>query len=1221
MSRVQAEIYNIRNNKKFINQNIEKEQISNRALLTSKDRGAGIDKEKDKQTNNEDKKGKTPDNKKETNFYNFFINNNEKNKETYSFKNNKIDTTKYNIFTFLPKGLLYQFMRLANVYFLFTAILQCIPIISPLASTTALVPIAFVLTVSLIREAYEDCKRANLDKIQNSVKCKVYRDHSWVDIESGNLEMGEIVIVDQDEIFPADLVLFDSPLPEGICFIETGSLDGEKTLKQKNPSPMTIGKFNNNENFAEKIDVQGECICDQPNPELYFLNGRITMEISGESLKFPIDQKQLLLKGAKLKNTKWIIGLVIYTGHNCKIMKNSKEPRVKYSTVETIMNKRLIFIFCTQCFLCIVSAICRGIYYNKNLKNNEIMSYMLYTYTVESTISFFTYLLLLNTMIPISLIVTLEIVKIGQGLFMSADVEGYSFIRDKYIRPNAFSLNEELGMVDYIFTDKTGTLTCNKMMFKYCVMGDICFQMLRDNEKNVNSAEEEKIRKDNDIVCFKQNDMLNPSKFKKQYNGFKIFSDDQTISLSLEKLSNIILEFWTALALCHECSIQEDEDGREDYIGMSPDSIELVRAARLQGYQLTKSRTSKFRRIKTGVYKEEKISKAKTRDESKLNNNKNFESLKDEERKNDKNNNQNDKKNKKLAQNEKDFELLNTIAFTSDRKRESVIVKDNNTIKLYIKGADSIIEQRLSKNTNQDILKKCKECVNYFSSQGFRTLLIGMKILSQNEYNKFANELNEANMSLEDKDKKVEEIYNKIEQNIFLIGSTIVEDKLQDKVPETIKDLRHANIKIWMLTGDKMNTAFNIALSCNLISSNMKIFKLCGIEMKMNDKMEIQNKEECEQVVLDFAKEYKKYEGNFDSMDKEFKSFGILIDEKALRTINDDEEIQQIFLDIAKNASSVICCRVSPIQKSQVVKMMKNYDKNGVTLAIGDGGNDVSMIMEAHIGIGIYGEEGMRAVQSSDYAIGEFKILHRLLLFHGRIFYVRNSQCVLYFFYKNFVFTLVQFVYGFYTNFSGQTIIDDWYISFYNLIFTALPLGARALLDIDLRPEDGKIVQKLMPFLYGELKKYPLFNKKIFFLYLLKGTVHCLINFFITVYSTEAYPIDKEGNIDCLWFTSVDLYSNIIVIVSLDLLIDTANITWINIAIQGGTTFLVYILFLIMVHNMAFFNSFASTERYSVELIGPYLFLIICNSLQRVGVNTYLKAFITKSNKKQKYET
>jgi magnesium-transporting ATPase (P-type) len=218
----------------------------------------------------------------------------------------------------------------------------------------------------------------------------------------------------------------------------------------------------------------------------------------------------------------------------------------------------------------------------------------------------------------------------------------------------------------------------------------------------------------------------------------------------------------------------------------------------------------------------------------------------------------------------------------------------------------------------------------------------------------------------------------------------------------------------------------------------------------------------------------------------------------------------------------------------------------------------------------------MRAVQSSDYAIGEFKILHRLLLFHGRIFYIRNSQCILYFFYKNFYFTLVQFIYGFYTNFSGQTIIDDWYISFYNLIFTALPLGARALLDIDLRPEDGQIVKKLFPFLYAELKIHPIFNKKIFSLYLLKGTVHCIINFFFTIYSTVRTAIDKDGNNDCLWFTSVNLYTNILLLVSLDLDIETVYITWINVFVQVVTTFIFYIIFLIAVHYFSFFNSYAS---------------------------------------------
>ena len=502
-------------------------------------------------------------------------------------------------------------------------------------------------------------------------------------------------------------------------------------------------------------------------------------------------------------------------------------------------------------------------------------------------------------------------------------------------------------------------------------------------------------------------------------------------------------------------------------------------------------------------------------------------------------------------------------------------------IKLYIKGADSIIEERLSKDTNKNILEKCKENVNFFSSLGYRTLLVGMKIISQNEYDIFAEKLKEANMSLENKEKKVEAIFNAIEQNIYLLGCTIVEDKLQDEVPETIQDLRDANIKIWMLTGDKMNTAYNIGLSCNLISSNMKIFKICGLEKKLNSKMEQTNQDECEQIILDFAKEFNKFKNHFNSMEfsrvnpRKIK-FGILIDEKALRTLNDSQEVQEIFLDIAKDASSVICCRVSPIQKSQVVKMMKNYDKDGVTLAIGDGGNDVSMIMEAHIGVGIYGEEGMRAVQSGDYAIGEFKILRRLLLFHGRTFYIRNTQCILYFFYKNFVFTLVQFIYGFYTNFSGQTIIDDWYISFYNLFFTALPLGARALLDFDLKPEDGSIVKKMMPYLYSEIKRYPIFNKLTFFLYLAKGTVHCILNYFLTIYITLDNPIDKEGSMDCLWYTSVDLYTNIIFVVSIDLMIDTANITWINIVLQLTTTFMLYFLFLIAVHFMDLFNSFAS---------------------------------------------
>ena len=445
-----------------------------------------------------------------------------------------------------------------------------------------------------------------------------------------------------------------------------------------------------------------------------------------------------------------------------------------------------------------------------------------------------------------------------------------------------------------------------------------------------------------------------------------------------------------------------------------------------------------------------------------------------------------------------------------------------------------------------------------------------MKILSENEFQIFNNEIKKANISLQNRDKLINEIYDKMEQYIYLLGATVVEDKLQDEVPQTIKNFRLAGMKVWMLTGDKMNTAYNIGLSCNLITPKMKLFTVCGKDLIYNNQNEIINKEECEQVILDFAKDYNMFKGehlsinniNYDKSENlKNNSFAILIDQKAIKIIHEEIDTQNIFLNIAKYASSVICCRVSPIQKAQVIKMMKNYDKNGVTLAVGDGGNDVSMIMEAHIGIGIYGEEGMRAVQSADFAIGEFKILNRLLFYHGRNSYIRNSESILYFFYKNLVFTFVLFVYGFYCNFSGQTIIDDWYIAFFNMIFTAFPLGARACLDYDVRPDDGYVISKLMPFLYKETRDNPIFTVFHFLFFIFKAVVHCLLNYFIVIYSVNRIPIDDDGYMGCLWFISVTIYTNIIIIVSLELFINTRYHTWINFALLIGTTFILYIFF------------------------------------------------------------
>ena len=1102
--------------------------------------------------------------------YQFYINNPKKNSKDLKFPSNEIDTRKYNIFTFLPKALFYQFARPANVYFLICAILQCIPMISPLNPLTAVLPIVIVLSASLIREGMEDYARGQLDKQQNNEKCRRYNSETnhWDRTKSGELYVGDIIAVKENGTFPADIILLDSNLPEGICYVETGTLDGEKTLKLKEASKLTGGLYNIQGQKSTIFNMQGVIFADQPNPELYQLNGKMHLKYNNNTTisqdfkicDIPLDSKQLLLKGAKLKNTQWVIGIVVYSGLNCKIMKNSKDPVTKYSSVEKLMNQALIYIFIFQGILCVISAVLRGYYYKKNNldKAHETFGYTMYRYSYESFFNYFTYLLLLNTLIPISLIITMEVVKIFQGYFMEKDKYSFSHLRKKFLRVNSVSLNEECGMVNYIFTDKTGTLTCNKMVFKYCVIGETCYQYIW-SEAEENSEKEKKFRLEENIIPYKMYEMYDNFTGVKKNLNFSNFATNNEIVLTSEDKSDtklvinstgtLIEQFWYALSLCHTCSIQYDEDENLEYACVSPDSIELVKAAKNQGWELTESGSTSIKRIQLG------------------NNDKNFI----------------------------DFERLELIEFSSDRKRETVIVREkgtnNNIIKLYCKGADSIIEERLSKNTPKNILNQCKYYVNKFSVLGFRTLFIAMKILSEEEYNKFSSDLKEAQMSLENKDEKVNEVYNQIEKNLILLGATIVEDKLQDLVPETIRDLRLAKVKVWMLTGDKMNTAYNIGLSCNLISKKMKTFNIIGKEKKVNHELADINKEERDQIILDFAKEFQRFKEEVNSMAK--PSFGILVDEKALLTISEDDDIQKIFLDIAKDAETVICCRVSPLQKSQVVKMMKNFDTQGITLAIGDGGNDVPMIMEAHIGVGIYGEEGLRAVQSSDYAMGEFKFLRELLFSHGRMNNVRNSECIHYFFYKNFVETFGHFIYGFYNNFTGQTIIDDWFITLFNLLFTSLPLGTKAILDIDICRDDGDIVYKMLPFIYKENRDSPIFTVGKFALNLIKGLIYSLINNLFVIYSINHIQINKNGQMAGIWFMSVNLYTNILLIVTLTLLITTRYHTWIHFVILIIVTFVAYIVFIIIVQRLTLFNSVGTMQvAFSSPVMWLNIFLI-----------------------------
>jgi len=313
------------------------------------------------------------------------------------------------------------------------------------------------------------------------------------------------------------------------------------------------------------------------------------------------------------------------------------------------------------------------------------------------------------------------------------------------------------------------------------------------------------------------------------------------------------------------------------------------------------------------------------------------------------------------------YDILAEFPFDSTRKRMSLIVRYNGQYILMSKGADSIILPRIMFKSEADQVERVqimKDLLS-FAKEGLRTLVVGQKFLTESQYHAFENEYQKLKTStFADKEKKLNALYNRYEQDLVYCGSTAIEDKLQYGVPETIAKLIEANIKVWVLTGDKQETAIEIGKSCKLVQEDMTLIILSSAtEEEFRDKLL-----DC---IRDWNVNLGKKTTDLDQLraDQAGKPrISIVIDGPTLTYALQDEHASNAFFQVGLLASSVICCRVSPKQKADVVGLAK---KNGkwITVSIGDGANDVPMIMEAHIGVGVRGKEGTQAVRSADYAV------------------------------------------------------------------------------------------------------------------------------------------------------------------------------------------------------------------------------------------------------------
>lgn len=1028
------------------------------------------------------------------------VNDPKKTNDQFEFTGNEIRTSKYTIINFLPKNLFIQFHRVAYLYFLAIAALNQLPPLAVFGRTVSLFPLLFVLSVTAIKDGYEDWRRHRSDRNENNREALVLQFGKFELKRWKNIRVGEVVKILADETIPCDMVLLGTSDPSGIAYIQTMNLDGESNLKTRYARQETTSLV------SEVETLSGVIRCEQPNRNIYEFTAN--MELNRH--KFPLSQSNIILRGCQLKNTEWAMGVAVYAGQETKAMLNSAASPSKRSRLETYMNRETLWlsVFLFVMCLAVASGMCvwlkehekqldtlpyyRKVYSEKGTHPGK--RYRYYGIPMETFFSFLSSVIVFQIMIPISLYITMELVRLGQSYFMIGDRHMYDDNSNSRFQCRSLNINEDLGQIRYIFSDKTGTLTENKMEFKRA-------SVWGKNYGRALSAAGASLDLD-----FGEPTAVPSSRRKLRLNS-EIPTDSELMELLHIELAGeeriAAHEFFMTLAACntvipiltHSSSLDEVHDtvGTIAYQGESPDEQALVAAASAYGYTLCE-RTSGHIVI--------------------------------------------DVNGEKLR-----LDVLGLHEFDSVRKRMSVVIRfPSGAVKVLVKGADTTMFSILRKEhkSHHDIQNVTLSHLNEYSSEGLRTLVVAARDLTGEELDEWQFMYEEASTSLTDRSAKLRQTASLIECNLTLLGASAIEDKLQEGVPEAIESLRQAGMKVWVLTGDKQETAISIGMSCKLLTSDMQRIIINGTSeneckrllFDAKIKYGINSASCCNQISTfqrDAENGYLEASASMQSSNlpephagEEGVSDGplaLIIDGNSLVYILEKDLETELF-DLATSCRAVICCRVAPLQKAGIVDLIKSRTDD-MTLAIGDGANDVSMIQMADVGVGLCGQEGRQAVMASDFAMGQFRFLKRLLLVHGHWNYQRVGYLVLYNFYRNAVFVFMLFWYILYAAFSTTSALTDWSSVFYSLIYTSIPTLVVGILDKDL---SHKTLLKY-PKLYAAGYRQESYNMKLFWVTMLDTVWQSLVLFYVPLFIYDQSDIDI-WSMGSLWTIAVVILVN-----------------------------------------------------------------------------------------------
>lgn len=911
------------------------------------------------------------ENEKKSFFSNFFNNSNpyakSKRKITFngnSFPNvnspNVIRNQKYSALTLVPVVLFQQFCFFSNLFFLAISLSQLIPDLKVGFMFTYVAPLVIVLAITILKEAVDDFKRYSRDKETNNTEYEKVTPSGVITITSAEIKVGDILRVHSNQRIPSDMVFLKTNDKTGEIFIRTDQLDGETDWKHRKPIAYTQNLPDGDYNSL--LDPSLSIQVDAPHKDIYSFLGTFTNENGSQE---PLNLDNTLWANTVLASST-TYGIVIYTGKETRSQMNSTEPQAKVGKIDheiNIISKALFFF---MLFLSVLIVILSG--FNGSLKRNII--------------SIFRFLLLLASIIPISLRVNLDFAKIIYAYQIGSDEN----IKGTIARNS--TIPEELGRIQYLFSDKTGTLTQNEMIFK-----QICFESGVFTEDNIDELKEiinDECKKSNgplkDIEDNLQNIVNTSSKKRLRRNR-----------------NNVIRDAITALCLCHNVTPIEDE-GKRELQAASPDEVALVKLAESLGFFLKERNSLKMFIVNSAGENEH-------------------------------------------------YDIIAVFPFSSDTKRMGILVRhiESRRLVFYLKGAEVIMEEKVGELSRVFLREYCEN----LASSGLRTLVISQKYVSEEFYQEWAIKYEQANLSMEDREKKVRKVVEELEENMEFLCVTGVEDKLQYEVSDTIESLRNAGIQIWMLTGDKVETAKCIAISTGLKAKTQKTFDILSVK-------------------------------NSHVLERELRKFQILVDTILVidgTSLNEALKLEneEIFFNIAKTAPAVVCCRCSPTQKTLIVRGMKKYT-DCRTAAIGDGGNDVGMIQEAHLGIGIVGKEGKQASMAADFSILEFRVIKLLILWHGRLSYTRSAVLSQFVIHRGLIISIIQVIFSLMFYYVSIPIYNGFLMLGYTTVFTSAPV-------FSLICDEDTTIEKVtkFPVMYKTLQKGRNLNIKTFIYWIIKS--------------------------------------------------------------------------------------------------------------------------------------